>query len=155
MLSPKPKEEEKRQGWERNRERAGRRIAFEPVLPFVFVLAGTSPATINVGKVYLALMVLKPQVDNVERRETKQSVSLELMKREDWNINSSCVCNVIKKSRLNPNYEQTSNGYSCFHFLRITKKTRNLFFYSRWNLLGCNITPGKINTYRPGAKKFI
>lgn len=76
------------------------------------------------------------------------------MKREDWNINSSCVCNVIKMSRPNPNYEQTSNGYSCFHFLRITKETRNLFFYSRWNLLGCNITPGKINTYRPGAKKM-
>jgi len=74
-----------------NREKAARRIAFEPVLPFVFVLAGTSPATNNVAKVYLALMVLKPQVDNVRRRaskerETQQSVSLELMKREEKSV---------------------------------------------------------------------
>ncbi|ROJ48050.1 hypothetical protein DPX16_5316 [Anabarilius grahami] len=32
----------------------------------------TSPATINVGKVYLALMVLKPQVDNVRRRGRRE-----------------------------------------------------------------------------------
>lgn len=50
-------------------------------------------------------------------------------------------------------YEQTSNGYSCFHFLKITKETTNLLFYCLWNLLWCNIKPGKINTYRPGAKK--
>jgi len=49
---------------EKGIEKAGRRIAFEPVLPFVFVLAGTLPATINVGKVYLTLMVLQTQVDS-------------------------------------------------------------------------------------------
>lgn len=48
---------------EKKRENAGRRLAFEPVPPFVFVRLLTRPA------VYLALMVLKPQVDNEKRGE--------------------------------------------------------------------------------------